>query len=201
MKATKLDLTKEFRNYYRAKATPEVIELDEAPFLTLEGKGEPGGSEFARKIEALYPVAYSVKNLSKKQGQDFVVPKLEALWWVDSDKLALEVPREEWRWKLLIRLPDFVTGQMVETAKEETFKNKALELAKMTKFERLKEGKCVQAMHVGSYSSETETIEKMRDFMRANNLTDRGFHHEIYLSDPRRATEEKLKTILRQPVQ
>ena len=200
MKATKLDLTKEFRNYYRAKATPEVIELDEAPFLTLEGKGEPGGSEFARKIEALYPVAYSVKNLSKKQGQDFVVPKLEALWWVESGKLFSEVPQEEWRWKLLIRLPDFTTPQMVERAKDEVIRKKAINLANQAKFERVKEGRCVQIVHVGSYASETESITKMKDFMKANDLVERGFHHEIYLSDPTRTAENKLKTILRQPV-
>jgi 3-methyladenine DNA glycosylase AlkD len=103
---TKLDLTKEYKTYYKSKTSPEVVEFAEIPFLTIEGKGEPGGKEFTSKVEALYPLAYGVKNICKKQGKDFGVPKLEGLWWVESDRPALEVPCEEWRWKLLIRMPD-----------------------------------------------------------------------------------------------
>ena len=112
--ATKLDLTKGYKTYYTAKTSPEVVEFGEIPFLTIEGKGEPGGKEFTSKVEVLYPLAYGIKNICKKQGKDFAVPKLEGLWWVESDRPALEVPREEWRWKLLIRMPDFVTSEMVE---------------------------------------------------------------------------------------
>jgi len=95
--ATKLDLTKEYKTYYTAKTTPEVVEFGEISFLTIEGKGEPGGKEFTSKVKALYPLAYGIKNIYKKQGKDFVVPKLEGLWWVESNKPTLEVPREEWR--------------------------------------------------------------------------------------------------------
>lgn len=128
MATTKLDLKKEHRTYYKAKPSPEVVEFGEIPFLTTEGKGEPGGKEFTSKVEALYPLAYGVKNLCKKQGKDFVVPKLEGLWWVESDKPALEVPREEWLWKLLIRMPEFVTLEIVEKAKVQVIKNKGTEL-------------------------------------------------------------------------
>ena len=92
----KLDLTKEYKTYYTAKTAPEVVEFYEAQFLTIEGEGAPGSKEFSVKIEALYPIAYGVKNLCKKQGNDFGVPKLENLWWIEYDKPALEVPREEW---------------------------------------------------------------------------------------------------------
>jgi len=84
-----------YKAYYTAKTSPEVIEFGEIPFLTIEGKDEPGTEEFTRKVGALYSLAYRVKNICKKQGRDFAVPKLEGLWWVESDKPALEVPRKE----------------------------------------------------------------------------------------------------------
>jgi hypothetical protein len=197
---TKLDLTKEYKTYYTAKTTPEIVEFDKIPFLTIEGEGEPAGKEFTSKVKALYPLAYGVKNICKKQGKDFAVPKLEGLWWVESDRPALKVPRKDWRWKLLIRLPDFVTLEIVEKAKEEVFKKKGIELVKEIEFEKIMEGKCVQIMHIGPYSAESETIKKMEIFMKENNLVKNGFHHEIYLSDPRKVAPEKMKTILRQPV-
>ena len=198
--ATKLDLTKEYKTYYTAKTSPEVVEFGEISFLTIEGKGEPGGKEFTSKVEALYPLAYGVKNICKKQGKDFAVPKLEGLWWVESDRPPLEVPREEWYWKLLIRMPDFVTSEMVEKTKEEVFKKKRIELVKEIKFEKIKEGKCVQILHIGPYSAEPESLAKIRKLMEEQKLIENGLHHEIYLSDPRRVPEEKWKTILRQPV-
>jgi len=200
MVTTKLDLKKEHKTYYKAKIIPEVVEFGEIPFLTIEGKGEPGGKEFTSKVEALYSLAYGVKNLCKKQGKDFVVPNLEGLWWVESDKPALEVPRGEWLWKLLIRMPEFVTSEIVEKAKVEVIKRRGIELVDEIKFEKLTEGKCVQVLHIGPYSTEPESLAKMRKLMEEKNLVENGLHHEIYLSDPRRVPEEKWKTILRQPV-
>lgn len=200
MNNPKLDLIKEYKTYYTAKTTPQLLEFEVARFLSIEGKGEPGGEEFTSKIGALYPLAFGVKNLCKKEGRDFSVPKSEGLWWVDSDKPFLEVPRKDWRWKLLIRLPDFVDILMVERAKNEVFKKKGIELIREIGFELINEGKCVQVMHKGPYSTEPETIERMRAFMREKNLIENGLHHEIYLSDPTRTAPEKMKTILRQPV-
>lgn len=198
--APKLNLTKEYKTYYTAKTSPEVIEFDKIPFLTIEGKGEPGGKEFTKKVEALYPLAYGVKNICKKEGKDFGVPKLEGLWWVESDKPALEVHREDWRWKLLIRMPDFVTSEIVEKARDEVFKKEGIELIKEIKFEKIKEGKCVQILHIGPYSTEPKSLAKIEKLMEEENLVKNGLHHEIYLSDPRRVPEDKWKTILRQPV-
>ena len=177
-----------------------MVKFDEAQFLTIEGKGAPGGKEFTAKVEALYPLAYGVKKICKKQDKDFGVPKLEGLWWVESDKPALEVPREEWKWKLLIRMPEFVTSEYVEKIKPEVIKKKNIELVNEIKFEKITEGKCVQVLHIGPYSTEPESLAKMKKLMEENNLIERALHHEIYLSDPRRVPEEKMKTILRQPV-
>jgi hypothetical protein len=93
----KLDLAKEYKSYYTAKTTPEIVEIDEGKFLAVEGRGAPGGEEFQAKVGALYSLAYGVKMLMKKEGKNFTVAKLEGLWWVDSDRPYMEVPREEWR--------------------------------------------------------------------------------------------------------
>jgi len=198
----KLDLTKKYKTYYTAKTTPEVVEIEEGIFLTIEGKGAPGSEEFKAKVRALYSLAYDVKILMKKKGKDFTVAKLEGLWWVDSDKPWYEVPREEWRWKLLIRQPDFVTSEVVEKARQDVIKKKKLELVNEVKFEKMKEGKCVQMLHIGPYSTEPESIAKMEKLMEEKNLVKNGPHHEIYLimAYPRKVPDEKLKTILRQPV-
>ena len=119
---------------------------------------------------------------------------------MDSGKQYTEVPREEWRWKLLIRQPDFVTEEIVEKAGEEIMKKKKLEMVNEVKFEKMREGKCVQILHIGPYSTEPESLEKMNELMKEKGLVYNGFHHEIYLSDPRKVPEEKLKTILRQSV-
>ena len=202
MKQTKLDLTKEYKTYYTAKTIPEIVEIEEGKFLTIEGKGAPGGDEFQTKVSALYSLAYGIKMLMKEEGKDFIVAKLEGLWWVDSDKPYTEVPREEWKWKLLIRQPEFITSEIVEKTKQEVIKKKKMEIINDVKFEKMKEGKCVQILHVGPYSTEPESIAKMREFMDKNNLVENGLHHEIYLvmAYPRKVPEEKLRTILRQPV-
>jgi len=203
MKRTKLDLTKEYSAYYTAKTVPEIVEIDEGKFLSIEGKGAPGCDEFKAKVSALYSLAYGIKTLMKKEGRDFKVAKLEGLWWVDSDKPYMEVPREEWRWKLLIRQPEFVTVEIVEKARRMVLKKKKkMEIVNEVKFEKIREGKCVQILHVGPYSTEHESIAKMEKFMKEKGLVKNGLHHEIYLvmAYPRKVAEEKLKTILRQPV-
>ena len=202
MKQTKLDLTKEYKTYYTAKTIPEIVNVEEGKFLTIEGKGAPGSDEFQSKVSALYSLAYSIKILMKKEDKDFTVAKLEGLWWVESDKPWYEIPREEWRWKLLIRQPEFVTSKIFENGKQEVIKKKKLELVNEVKFERMKEGKCVQILHIGPYSTEPESIAKMRKVMDKKNLMPNGLHHEIYLvmAYPRKVPDEKLKTILRQPV-
>src|SRR3989344_1035737 len=197
---TKIDLVKENKIYYTAKTKPQMVEFSEIPYLTIEGRGEPAGKTFAEAVQALYPFAYGIKGLCKKSGKDFAVAKLEGLWWVKSNKPALEVPRQEWYWKLLIRLPDFVTQEMREKAGAEVMKKKKVGLLKDIKFEKMTEGKCFQVLHIGPYATEQETIAEMRKVIEENNFIDNGLHHEIYLSDPRKTPPQRMKTILRQPV-
>ncbi len=196
----KLDLVKEYKAYYKAGTKPEIVEFGAANYLTIDGKGEPAGELFTSKVEALYPLAYGIKKICKDKGNDFGVPKLEGLWWVDSNKHALEVPRNEWCWKLLIRMPDFVSREMMVSIQPEVSKKKKNDLIHEISFEEITEGKCVQIMHIGPYSTEPGTINKLLNFVKNNGLTVNGLHHEIYISDPRKTMPEKMKTLIRYPV-
>ncbi len=195
----KLDLTKKYKDYYSARLKPELVNFGKIPYLTILGKGEPAGKEFSEKAGAIYPVAYGVKKICKETIQDFGVPKLEGLWWVKDERPALEVPRSEWYWKLLIRMPDFVTEEIVEKAVTTVVKKKT-ETASEVKFEIIDEGDSVSILHVGSYKTELESIKQIDNFIKVRTLTKNGLHHEIYLSDPNKTEPDKLKTILRQPI-
>ena len=197
---SKLDLLKEYKSYYNAGKIPEIVEFDEANYLTIEGIGEPAGKMFVSKVEALYPLAYGIKKICKEQDKDFGVPKLEGLWWVEGDTPALEIPRNEWRWKLLIRMPEFITKELMFSVQPVVAKKKKNELVQKIALEKMTEGKCVQIMHIGPYSTEHKTINELMAFIDANRISVNGKHHEIYLSDPRKNKPDKMKTIIRYPV-
>ena len=196
----KLDLTKAFPDYYRAKPTPSLVTFGPLNYLTVTGRGEPEGTAYTAALGGLYSVAYGAKKQYKAEGNDFVVPKLEGLWWVDESETLppLEVPRDRWNWRLMLRQPEFVTPEAVEEAKVTA--SKRTEAAQRVTFETLDEGACVHILHVGPYSSEPETLEKLDGFIEREGLQRNGLHHEIYLSDSRRSAPERLRTILRQPV-
>ena len=197
---SKLDLLKKYKSYYNAGKNPEIVEFDEVNYLTIEGIGEPAGKMFVSKVEALYPLAYGIKKICKEQDKDFGVPKLEGLWWVEGDTPALEIPRNEWRWKLLIRMPEFITKELMFSVQLIVAKKKKNELIQKIALEKMTEGKCVQIMHIGPYSTEHKTINELMAFIEANGIAVNGKHHEIYLSDPRKNKPDKMKTIIRYPV-
>ena len=203
----KLDLTKKYKSYFTAKSKPEIIEVEPARFLSITGKGDPSAPAFANNIEALYSTAYVIKFAYKSKGLDFVVSKLEGLWWYDENKYpgktmetAMEVPRSEWQYKLLIRMPEYVGEPDVTHAIETVVTKKNILLAKEVTYFEMTEGKSVQMLHVGPFSTELETLKKIGAFITANNFGKNGLHHEIYLSDFRKTEPNKLKTILREPV-
>ncbi|MCP4187950.1 MAG: hypothetical protein GY763_10160 [Gammaproteobacteria bacterium] len=196
----KLDLAKAYKSYYKAAKKPEIVEFSEANYLSIEGKGEPAGEVFVSRVAALYPLAYGIKKICKAQDKDFGVPKLEGLWWVEGNRPALEVSRKEWCWKLLIRMPEFVAIEMMQSVQPEVAEKKKNELIEEISFEKITEGKCIQIMHFGPYSTEPETIELLMEFMTGNGYSVNGLHHEIYLSDPRKTEPAKMKTIIRYPI-
>ncbi len=199
---SKLDLRKEFRPFYTAKRKPAIVDVPAGRFLTITGRGEPGGDAYRAALNALYSVAYTLKFRCKKEGRDFTVMALESLWWWDAPAAPGEAPpREEWNWKSMIRQPDFVTEEMAEAAKEEAKAKKGLPEIDRVVLETFDEGLSAQIMHVGPYSEEGPTIERLHAFIAENGYRPRGLHHEIYLSDPRRTPPERWRTIIRQPVE
>ena len=198
----KIDLRKQLKPFYSSLTKPNIIDVSSANFLMMAGRGEPGGEVYQAALNALYSVAYTVKFKSKADGTDFNVMGLEGLWWLDDPEASFEkVPREEWNWKSMIRQPDFVTADMVEESKREAKEKKDLEDIGRVVLEEFHEGLSAQIMHIGPYSEEGGTIEILHRFIEENGYKMRGYHHEIYLSDPRRAAPEKLKTIIRHPIE
>ncbi|MBC8045509.1 MAG: GyrI-like domain-containing protein [Fimbriimonadaceae bacterium] len=204
----KLDLTKKYKSYYTAKTKPALVEIEKAQFLSIKGKGDPASDEFALRVQALYATAYGIKFICKAAQKDFVVAKLEGLWWFDEKKYKnvsitdapIKIPRSEWFYRLLIRLPDFIKQEYIQTTKQHVITEKELPLAKEIELFTMQEGCCVQMLHVGAFDKEPETLLQMQTFMQLNNLKQNGLHHEIYLSDFRKTAPHKLKTILREPV-
>lgn len=204
----KIDLTKKHKTYFTAKTKPALVQIETAQFISICGKGDPSGKPFADTIEALYSTAYTLKFAYKAKDKDYVVSKLEGLWWFDEkkytaksiDSASTDIPRSEWEYRLLIRLPEYVTGQALEKAKEAVIAKKNIQLVTQIEFYTMAEGECVQMLHVGPFSTEPESLKLIGEFMEVNKLGRNGLHHEIYLSDFRKTAPEKLKTILREPI-
>jgi hypothetical protein len=203
MKTTaKLDLYKLHKTDYVAPRKPVLLRLKPAIYLAIEGRGAPGGDEFTASIGALYGMAFTIKMTRKFAGlQDYAVCKLEGQWWADGPEPSLaKAPKDKWRWKLLIRTPEFIKAKDLEQAIAVLVKRGKGANVERVRLETLDEGPCVQMLHVGPYEKECETIALMEAFAGEQQLRLQGPHHEIYLSDPRRVPPERLKTILRHPV-
>lgn len=204
----KTDLTKDHKAYYTAKNKPEIIDIAPAQFLSITGKGDPSGQEYSDRIQAMYSTAYTLKFSYKAQEKDFAVAKLEGLWWFDEEKYngltiteaPQKVPRSEWSYRMLIRMPEFVSNEALQTAIDTVKSKKGIVLASEIELFKMHEGKSVQMLHVGPFSNEPESLLIMNQFMQENKLQRNGRHHEIYLSDFRKTPQDKLKTILREPV-
>ncbi len=204
----KLDLTKQHKSYYAAKAEPEILEVEAAQYLSIAGKGDPSGPSFAEHLQSLYPVAYGIKFRCKAGRQDFVVPKLEALWSFDESKysqISMEeapgkIPRSEWNYRLLLRLPEFVDHTIFEAVKQDLMCKKNISHLRKVEAFALPAKKVVQMLHIGPFDREYETLVILKQFIDAHGFGRDGLHHEIYLSDFRKTSPDKLRTILREPV-
>lgn len=204
----KLDLTKQYKAYYTATNEPQLITFTEVPYLSIQGIGDPDGQQYADKLQALYSAAYAIKFQCKDLGKDFTVAKLEGLWSFNENKYAhigiaeapLKIPRSEWSYRMMIRLPEFVTPEQVNAVIQQVLEKKQLLLVKEVHFHKMTEGKVIQILHTGPFANEPETLQKIQQFSEAHGLQKNGLHHEIYLSDFRKTAPEKLKTILREPV-
>ena len=202
----KIDFKKKFKELYQPSAKEVVvIEVPEMQFLMIDGMGSPGDSqEYSDAMAALFPVAFKTKFLSKAKGKDYVVPPSEGLWWADDMNDYTGGNRDKWKWTMMIMLPDWITKELVKESINITLQKKP-EISKTVKklrVEKYDEGNSAQIMHIGPFSEEGPTVEKVHKFIEDQNGKFDGFkqkHHEIYLSDPRKAKPENMKTVIRQP--
>jgi hypothetical protein len=195
----KIDLFQAHKADYAAPRKPVVLRIAKAGYLGIAGRGAPGGETFQQAIGALYQAAFTVKMASKSAGRDYAVCKLEGLLWADSGRSLTTVPKDQWRWRLLIRTPDFIGKGELTTAREKLAEKNKEPLCKEVELTTLDEGQCVQMLHIGPYDQEPETVRQMEAFGAGLGYRLEGHCHEIYLSDPRRVAPEKLRTILRIP--
>jgi len=199
----KVDLKKELRQLYQAPAREVVqVEVPELTFLMVDGKGDPNTSqEHAQAVEALFSVSYAAKFMVKKGPQelDYSVMPLEGLWWADDMSAFVDNDRANWKWTMMIMQPSFAANEVIEAAIAEVRSKKKLPGIDRLRLEEFAEGRCAQVLHIGPFSEEGPTIQRLHEFIDARSSRT-GKHHEIYLSDIRRADPKKWKTILRQPM-
>jgi hypothetical protein len=200
----KIDLKKEMKHLYRpSKAKFTVVDVPEMDFLMIDGHGDPNTSPvYQAAVEALYGVAYAVKFMLKEDPEidDYVVPPLEGLWWVEDMSQFSMDDKDAWSWTMMVMQPTWVTPDLVEEARAEAGRKKDLPALSRLRFAPYHEGLSVQILYVGPYQEEGPTIARMHTFAEEQGYTLRGKHHEIYLSDPRRTAPERLRTIIRQPI-
>jgi len=204
------DYKKEYKEFYMPPKKPTIVTIPSMNYLAVRGKGDPNtpDGEYKQAIGLLYAIAFTIK-MSKKSGRqiegyfDYVVPPLEGFWWQDGVEGVDYAHKEDFNWISLIRLPDFVTMSDFDWAINEATSKKKTDFSKV-EFFTYSEGVCVQCMHIGSYDDEPETIKLLHNFAHSSgcniDINSSRFHHEIYLSDPRRTAAEKLKTVIRLPI-
>lgn len=199
----KLDWKKELKHLYQPSAK-EVMQVDipAMNYLMIDGKGDPNTArEYAEAVETLFAVAYAIKFAVKKSllTIDYGVMPLEGLWWADDMSQFATGDKSNWLWTMMIVQPPFITQEMAEATIAEVKKKKNPAAISRLRMEAFTEGKCAQALHIGPFSTEAPTIAKVHLFIESNGGKLHGKHHEIYLSDIRKAAPEKWKTIIRQP--
>ena len=205
------DYKKEYKEYYMPKDKPTIINVPKMNYIAVRGSGNPNeeNGDYQKSIGLLYGIAYTIKMSYKGTHKidgyfEYVVPPLEGFWWQDGLKDTIDYNnKSSMNFISIIRLPDFVTKSDFNWAIEEATRKKKIDFSKV-EFLTYDEGLCVQCLHIGSYDDEPATVELMHNFMNKNgyelDITDKRYHHEIYLSDPRKCDISKLKTVIRHPI-
>lgn len=204
------DYKKEYKEFYMPAKKPTIIDIPEMKFLAVRGTGNPNeeDGEYKQAVGLLYAMAYTLKMSYKGDYQiegffEYVVPPLEGFWWQENIKGVDYRRKETFHWISLIRLPDFITEKDFLWAKEAAAVKKKVDCSKV-EFFQYHEGLCVQCMHIGPYDNEPETVAGMEEYAKSQgyeiDITATRYHHEIYLSDPRKCNPEKMKTVIRHPI-
>lgn len=202
---TRIDFKKELKSLYTASVKqPALVEVPKLSYLTIDGTGDPNtSSAYQHAVQALFSWAYTIKFAIKKSPTaiDYGVMPLEGLWWMDDMSQFSVARKDEWKWTMMIMQPPIVTQSMAETCRSELARKKDLAALAKVEFAAFEEGKAAQILHVGPFTEEGPTVAKLHAFIEAQGFKLAGKHHEIYLSDTRRAAPAKWKTIIRQPVE
>ncbi len=204
------DYKKEYKEFYMPANKPSIVTVPKMNYIAVRGKGNPNdeSGEYKDSIGLLYAIAFTIKMSYKGSHKidgyfEYVVPPLEGFWWQEGSDTIDYANKNGFNFISLIRLPDFVTKADFDWAVREATNKKKADFSKV-EFLTYDEGVCVQCMHVGSYDDEPKTVALMHEYMAANgyalDISESRYHHEIYLSDPRKCAVEKLKTVVRHPI-
>ena len=204
------DFKKEYREFYLPKDKPHIVTVPKMNYIAVRGSGDPNieGGEYKKAIGLLYNIAFTIK-MSKRSDHriegyfDYVVPPLEGFWWQDGMTDIDYGHKENFKWISVIRLPDFVSKDDFDWAVSQATNKKKIDFSKV-EFITIEEGLCVQCMHIGSYDDEPRTVKMMNEYINENgyenDLSMTRLHHEIYLSDARKVSADRLKTVIRHPI-
>lgn len=204
------DFKKEYQEFYMSKRVPEIVTVPKANYIAVRGMGDPNqeGGAYQSAVSILYAVAYILKMSYKTDYRiegffEYVVPPLEGFWWQEGVDGIDYGDKSTFHWISVIRLPEFVTKKDFDWAVEEAARKKKLDCS-LAEFLTIEEGLCVQIMHIGPFDHEPSTVALMDQYIAengyANDMNETRLHHEIYLSDARKAAPEKWKTIIRHPI-
>ena len=204
------DFKKEYKEFYMSKSVPEIVTVPKANYIAVRGMGDPNqeGGAYQSAVSILYAVAYTLKMSYKTDYRiegffEYVVPPLEGFWWQEGVDGIDYGDKSTFHWISVIRLPEFVTKKDFDWAVEEAARKKKLDCS-LAEFLTIEEGLCVQIMHIGPFDHEPSTVALMDQYIAengyANDVNETRLHHEIYLSDARKAAPEKWKTIIRHPI-
>ena len=198
----RIDFKRELKHLYSPrKGKLGIVDVPQMAFLMIDGHGDPNTStDYQEVLNALYAMAYTLKFAVKALGNDFSVMPLEGLWWMEGMSAFSLENKDRWDWTMMIMQPEWVTAELVETARQEVARKKDPPALPRIRFGTYHEGLSVQMMYVGPYDEEHETIMGLHAYAEEEGYVLHGKHHEIYLSDPRRTAPEKLRTVIRQPV-
>lgn len=208
---TPFDYKKEYKALYLPKEMPSIVEVPSMQYAAVRGHGDPNepDGEYGRAVAVLYGISYTIKMSYKGSRKvdgffEYVVPPLEGFWWMEGGAPGVDYRNKSgFNWISIIRVPEFVTEEVFAWAKEEAQRKKGID-TNLAELITVSEGLCVQCLHIGSYNEEPATVAKMDHYRMEqgyeNDISDRRRHHEIYLSDPRKVSPERMKTVIRHPV-
>lgn len=208
---TPFDYKKEYKALYLPKEMPSIVEVPSMQYAAVRGHGDPNEpeGEYGRAVAVLYGISYTIKMSYKGSRKvdgffEYVVPPLEGFWWMEGGAPGVDYRNKSgFNWISIIRVPEFVTEEVFAWAKEEAQRKKGIDTS-LAELITVSEGLCVQCLHIGSYNEEPATVAKMDHYLLEqgyeNDISDLRRHHEIYLSDPRKVSPERMKTVIRHPV-